>query len=188
MLSPFLFLINVCACQSILSQYSSTFTSLQHLNIHNSSTRINLFRKDNSNGRAKRVLPTLDPLNTDRYIPPPTLEKSAFYSPLVSLLRAGPLPLITRVTVPMQYEQAVYKYMYETGEEDLVEAQANMDAFFSAPDVWTEQKLLEKQGKREIYRYGEAGINKERVVLSVIWGSFVILFISRFIWKVVLHF
>lgn len=132
-------------------------------------------------------IPKPDPDNVDRFIPPDSISASQFYPPTISLLRSGPLPFFTRLTQGGKYEQAVYKYMYETRESDLEEAQANMDAFFSTPDVWLEQKMLESQGKRAVYKYAKP-LESERVVLSLTWGAFVVFIIGRVIWKGILHF
>ena len=79
------------------------------------------------------------------------------------------------------------KYQYESGEQDLEEAQANMDAFFSSPDIWAEQKLREQRGEREVFKYAKP-LDKERVVLTVIWGSMVVFAVGKIIWKGILHF
>lgn len=132
--------------------------------------------------RARTALPKLDPA-TSQYAPPPELEPSKFYSPTSTLLRAGPVPFVTRLVSPEKYEQAVYKYMNEAREASLQTAQGNMDAFFAAPDVWAEQKLMEQKGQREVYDYGK-GPESGRVVLSTVWGGSVILLILRVLWQV----
>jgi len=62
-----------------------------------------------------------------------------------------------------------------------------MDAFFSAPDVWAEQKLKEQRGEREVNVYNK-DLDSERVVLSVIWGSMVLFGVGKIVWKGILHF
>jgi len=62
-----------------------------------------------------------------------------------------------------------------------------MDAFFSSPDVWAEQKLREQMGERAVNKYSKP-LDPERVVLSVVWGSLVLLAVGKIIWKGVLHF
>ena len=132
-------------------------------------------------------MPKPDPDNVDRFIPPDSIAASQFYPPTISLLRNGPIPFLTRLTQGDKYEQAVYKYMFDSRESDLEEAQANMDAFFSTPDVWAEQKMLENQGKRAVFKYAKP-LDGERVVLSLTWGAFVIFIIGRVLWKGILHF
>ena len=61
-----------------------------------------------------------------------------------------------------------------------------MDAFFSAPDVWAEQKLKEQRGEREVYMYNKPLI-PERVLLSVVWGSIVLFGVGKIVWKGILH-
>jgi len=147
------------------------------------SDALNLFKKGNSR---PQNLPRPDPENPERYIS--TLATSSdFYPTYISLLRNGPLPFVTRLTSPDKYEQAVYKYQYESKESDLEEAQANMDAFFSSPDVWAEQKMREQKGERETYKYARP-LDQERVVLSLTWGSFVVFVAGKIIWKGILHF
>ena len=141
-----------------------------------------IFNKRATNSGSSN-LPKYD-AETDRYSSTVATSKD-FYPPYESLLRNGPLPLITRLTSPDKYEQAVFKYQYESKETDLVEAQANMDAFFSAPDVWAQQKMLEQRGEREVYKYGKP-LDPERVALSSIWGGFVLIIIGKLIYLNVL--
>ncbi len=151
-------------------------------------TTLNMFTTKRRNGGQASNLPKPDPSDPDKFLPPASGASSKdFYPAYVSLLRNGPLPLITRLTNPDKYEQAVYKYQYDTKEVDLEEAQANMDAFFSSPDVWAEQKLREQRGEREVYKYAKP-LDPERVALSTVWGGFVFFLIGKIIWKGVLHF
>ena len=132
---------------------------------------------------SSKTLPKYD-TTTDKYIPPAGVSPSQFYSPVFTLIRAGPVPFFTRLTSPLKYEQSIYKYQYEAKESSLITAQGNMDAFFAAPDVWAEQKLLEQQGRREVFDYGKetpAG----RVALSIVWGSFVSGLLGRVLWQLV---
>ena len=131
--------------------------------------------------KTSSYLPTFDPA-TDTYRPPPGVSSSQFYSPVSTLIRAGPVPFLTRLISPQTYEQAVFKYQFEAKEPSLTRAQGNMDAFFAAPDVWAEQKLLEQQGRRDVYDYGkEAPV--DRVALSLLWGSFVTGLLGRVLWQ-----
>ena len=155
-------------------------------------TELNLFGKQSKGGgTAASNLPKPDPSDPDRFIPP-TLTLSGkdadadFYPTYISVVRNGPLPFFTRLADPDKYSQAIYKYQYDTKETDLQEAQANMDAYFSSPDVWAEQKLRESRGEREVYKYNQP-LNVERVTLSVVWGSFVVGILGKVIWKGVLH-
>lgn len=131
-------------------------------------------------------LPKPDPDNPERFVATNVSSKD-FYPPYISLFRNGPVPFLTRLVFPDKYQQAVFKYQFEAGEQDLEEAQANMDAFFSSPDIWAEQKLREQRGEREVFRYAKP-LNKERVFLSVIWGSIVIFSVGKIVWKGILHF
>lgn len=155
----------------------------------NRNTALNIFTsKNTNNGSQASKLPKPDPSNPERFLPPASgVSSKDFYPPYVSLLRNGPLPLITRITNPDKYEQAIFKYQWDTKELDLEEAQANMDAYFSSPDVWAEQKLREQRGEREVYKYAKP-LDPERVVLSVVWGSMVTFAIGKIVWKGVLHF
>jgi len=168
---------------------TSTTTSTSHRSTTSTSTSTSLFifQQKKGNAAAASKLPKPDPTNPDRYLSPPTSTTSDFYPPYLSLIRNGPLPLLTRITSPDKYAQAVYKYQFESKETDLGEAQANMDAFFSAPDVWAEQKLKEQRGEREVNVYNK-DLDSERVVLSVIWGSMVLFGVGKIVWKGILHF
>lgn len=119
---------------------------------------------------------------TDNYFPPAGVSPSQFYSPVFTLIRAGPVPFLTRLTSPQKYEQSIWKYQYEAKEPSLLTAQGNMDAFFAAPDVWAEQKLLEQQGRREVFDYGKEA-PAGRVALSIAWGSFVSGLLGRVLWQ-----
>mmetsp|Transcript_32067 Transcript_32067/g.47167 ORF Transcript_32067/g.47167 Transcript_32067/m.47167 type:complete len:185 (+) Transcript_32067:36-590(+) len=152
------------------------------------SFNINLSAKAKSNVGGKReLLPTPDPTNPERYLPPSSLSPSinkSFYSLPETLVRAGPVSLLTRVTSPDKYEQSILRYMYESQTTDVTTAQGNMDAFFRAPDVWAEQKMLEQRGDREVYDYGK-GPTFDRIVLATVWGSFVSGLIGRVLWQLV---
>lgn len=184
-------LVILCACnvqgftsfqRQHVKMYSSTTTTTKR------NTALNIFTRKTKNGSQASNLPKPDPSNPERFLPRSSgVTSKDFYPEYVSLLRNGPLPLITRLTNPDKYEQAIYKYQYDTKEIDLEEAQANMDAFFSSPDVWAEQKLREQMGERAVNKYSKP-LDPERVVLSVVWGSLVLLAVGKIIWKGVLHF
>lgn len=59
-----------------------------------------------------------------------------------------------------------------------------MDAFFASRESWVEQKLLERQGKREVYDYGQEP-TLDRVVLASIWGVMSSGIILRATWQLV---
>jgi len=135
-----------------------------------------------------KLRPILDPTNPTRFAPPEGLDKNSFkkeyYAPIETILRAGPVPGFIRTFQSDKYDQAILRYMYESRSTDLLDAQANMDAFFAAPDVWTEQKLLEKSGKREVYNYGVAGKpTAERIILSSGWAFIVLVTFGRVFWQ-----
>ena len=161
------------------------FTNLIQ-NTSRRNTSLKIFNTGGKSSRAASNLPKPDPESPGNFLPATTSSQN-FYPEYVSLLRNGPLPFVTRIVSPAKYEQAVYKYQYESKESDLEEAQANMDAFFSSPDVWAEQKLREQKGEAEVYKYAKP-LDPERVVLSLIWGTFVTAAIGKIIWKGVLHF
>lgn len=176
-------LIPSILCSTLLAP-SMAFTN--NLNPYSRApTSLAIFKRGNTKGAAAK-LPKPDPANPDRFLS--TISSAAdFYPEYISLLRNGPLPLITRIASPDKYEQAVYKYQFESKESDLEEAQANMDAFFSAPDVWADQKMREQRGERAVFKYAKP-LETEKVLLSVIWGSLVLFAIGKIIWKGVLHF
>jgi hypothetical protein len=170
---------------------TSTTRTTKHRSATSTSTSLSIFKQKRGNAASASKLPKPDPTNPERYLSPPTTTTSSssseLYPPYLSLLRNGPLPLLTRLTSPDKYQQAIYKYQFESKETDLQEAQANMDAFFSAPDVWAEQKMKEQRGEREVYMYNKPLI-PERVALSVVWGSIVLFGIGKIVWKGILHF
>mmetsp|Transcript_37286 Transcript_37286/g.44498 ORF Transcript_37286/g.44498 Transcript_37286/m.44498 type:complete len:185 (-) Transcript_37286:63-617(-) len=131
-----------------------------------STVALNIFKR-----KPVGNLPKPDPQDPERYIASSATEE--FYPPSLSLFRSGPLPFITRLTNSDKYEQAVYKYMYQSSEQDLEEAQANMDAYFSSPSDWAEQKMMEQRGERPIFKYSEAAVDGERTVLTGVWASFI---------------
>ena len=124
-------------------------------------TTLNAFKRKSGGN-----LPQLDPTDPRRYIPPQSFDDSSFYPSSKTLMRSGPLPFITRLTNPDKYEQAVYNYMYQSSEKDLEEAQANMDAYFSSPTDWAEQKMMEQRGERQNFRYSDADIAG---LLKIFW-------------------
>jgi len=79
----------------------------------------------------------------------------SLYSPLETLLRSGPVPFISRLNSPTSYVEKVSEYQRINKGVTTKTAQGNVDAFLASPDVWVEQKSLEKQGKREVYDYGK---------------------------------
>lgn len=67
-------------------------------------------------------LPTLD-AKSNQYVPPPDVGPSQFYSPVSSMIKAGPVPALTRIFQPKVYEQAVWRYMFEYKETNVKQAQ-----------------------------------------------------------------
>ncbi|GMH48126.1 hypothetical protein TL16_g07816 [Triparma laevis f. inornata] len=104
------------------------------------------------------------------------------YSPVSTLLRNGPVPFITRLTKPAEYESKIEQYMLESKEKDVAVAQGNTDAYYAAPEVWAEQKLLEQQGRREVFDYGK-GPEPERIILSSLWAAVVFGTLGRVIFQ-----
>jgi len=118
--------------------------------------------------------------STNLFVPEgPSEEPSAGYGLVGSLIRAGPLPFFRRVADPVQYEQAVLKYMATDGC-DRNEAQGNMDAFFENPNDWQYQKLQEKKGgaKKD---YANANTSPKEVALTGTWALIVVVFFTNFI-------
>jgi hypothetical protein len=187
------FLASICfALIASSSMLASAFvitstTSTNHRSATATSTSLSIFNQKKGKAASASKLPKPDPTNPDRYKSPPTTTSSELYPPYLSLIRNGPLPLLTRLTNPDKYQQAIYKYQFESKETDLQEAQSNIDAFFSAPDVWAEQKLKEQRGEREVYMYNKELI-PERVALSVVWASIVLFIVGKIVWKGILHF
>lgn len=142
----------------LLLPLSFGFTTHSCLHRRQSNVEVlHIFQKKEGNKSPSyylKNLPRPDPDNPDRFISN-NFSSNDFYPPYISLLRNGPLPFLTRLTAPDKYQQAVFKYLSESGEQDLEEAQANMDAFFSSPDIWAEQKLREQRGEREVYKYAK---------------------------------
>lgn len=97
-----------------------------------------------------------------------TEEEKSDYGPIGTLIRAGPLPFINRLTKPDDYDQAVLKYMALEGCSRK-EAQGNMDAYLENPNDWTYQKLQEKKGgfKKD---YANANTNPKQLILSGTWA------------------
>ena len=95
-----------------------------------------------SNGFANRAarkvitrdeLPTL---NSDIPLSPPKgVSTSQFYPPTYTLLRAGPVSFVRRITDPKKYNQVVFKYMQDFKENSLMTAQGNADAFLAQPGM-----------------------------------------------------
>lgn len=135
-----------------------------------------------------KSLPKPDNKNPSRFVPPDGMSSTAlkkeYYPQIETILRAGPVPALIRTFQSDKYEQAILRYMYESGTVDWTDAQANMDAYFAAPDLWTEQKVLEKLGKRELYNYGTSGKpTNERIILSSGWALIVVLTFGRVFWQ-----
>jgi hypothetical protein len=97
-----------------------------------------------------------------------TEEEKSDYGPIGTLIRAGPLPFISRLTKPEEYDQAVLKYMAAEGCSRK-EAQGNMDAYLENPNDWTYQKLEEKKGgfKKD---YANANTDPKQLILSGTWA------------------
>ena len=147
-------------------------------------------KASSSNSMRRMQLPKQDPSDPTRYLPPADVDFSAikrdYYPPIETVLRAGPVPLFIRTFQSDKYNQAILRYMFESKSSDWYDAQANMDAFFAAPDLWTEQKLLEQTGKRELYNYALSGKPTfERIVLSSIWATIVSGLFGRVAWQLI---
>mmetsp|Transcript_25736 Transcript_25736/g.29412 ORF Transcript_25736/g.29412 Transcript_25736/m.29412 type:complete len:183 (-) Transcript_25736:29-577(-) len=144
------------------------------------------FGLNNNNNKSKTKkktgsLPVLDKA-ANKYIPPSNLSSAQFYSPVSTIIKAGPVPVLTRFFQSETYEQAVWKYMVESKDTDVKSAQGNMDAFFASKESWVEQKMFEKQGKREVYDYGQEP-SLDRVILASIWGVLSTSLILRVLWQ-----
>ncbi len=71
------------------------------------------------------------------------------YGLLGTLIRQGPVPVVTRIAQPEKYDLSVQVYMAKEGcsKEG---AQGNMETFFANPNDWTYQKFAEKKGAPKI--------------------------------------
>jgi hypothetical protein len=70
-------------------------------------------------------LPVLEP-------PYPGISAQQFYPPTYTLLRAGPVSFLRRITSGKSYEQYVWKYMKDYRDDSLMSAQGNADAFLAS--------------------------------------------------------
>ena len=100
-------------CLSAILGLSSAFVAPSSRIISQSSSRA-----DTS------LAPQFDP-STEKWEPSSDADLEGSYSPVGTLIRAGPKPFLIRLVNPGEYEQAVYKYMANenVGRK---EAQGNM--------------------------------------------------------------
>jgi hypothetical protein len=75
-------------------------------------------------------LPSLEA--ADPVTPPKGVSAREFYLPTYTLLRAGPVSFVRRVTDGKNYEQKVFKYMKDFKENSLMTAQGNADAYLAS--------------------------------------------------------
>jgi hypothetical protein len=68
----------------------------------------------------------------DPVTPPKGVSAREFYLPTYTLLRAGPVSFVRRVTDGKNYEQKVFKYMKDFKENSLMTAQGNADAYLAS--------------------------------------------------------
>eukprot|EP00568_Trieres_chinensis_P013605 CAMPEP_0183292536 /NCGR_PEP_ID=MMETSP0160_2-20130417/1561_1 /TAXON_ID=2839 ORGANISM="Odontella Sinensis, Strain Grunow 1884" /NCGR_SAMPLE_ID=MMETSP0160_2 /ASSEMBLY_ACC=CAM_ASM_000250 /LENGTH=148 /DNA_ID=CAMNT_0025453501 /DNA_START=118 /DNA_END=564 /DNA_ORIENTATION=+ len=115
------------------------------------------------------MAPRFDPL-TQRWYPTEP-EDTEGYGPVGSLIRQGPKPFLERVLKPDDYEQAVFKYMANTGVNRR-EAQGNMDAYLRNPNDWAFQKNEEAKGRSKL-DYGEFNTSPKQVLLTATWATMV---------------
>lgn len=123
---------------------------------------------------------------------PPTFNKSLSvwepssqtepspYGPFGSFLRGGPSPYIIRVLNPIDYDQAVYKYMSSTKCSRL-EAQGNMDAYFNNAADWAYQKSEESRG-RPVVDYTQ--LKPQQALLVGSWAVFVTPVLGRCVYLI----
>lgn len=97
------------------------------------------------------------------------------YGPWGSFLRGGPTPFVVRTLQPSDYDQAVFKYMAQTGCSRS-EAQGNMDAYFNNAADWAYQKGEEARGRPKV-DYSE--LKPKQAVLVVTWAVLVTPFLGR---------
>ena len=57
------------------------------------------------------------------------LDSNSYYSPLISLIRQGPIPFFIRLTQPTAYEAAVESLMAERSW-DRTSAQSSIDSYY----------------------------------------------------------
>jgi len=92
-----------------------------------------------------------------------------------SFLRGGPSPFITRLFSPLDYDQAVFKYMAQTSCSR-AEAQGNMDAYFNNAADWAFQKKEEANGRPKV---DYTLLKPKQAALVVGWALFVTPFLGR---------
>ena len=91
------------------------------------------------------------------------------YDTLGTLIRFGPVPFFIRIAKPDTYNAAVLKYMNKE-KVPKIEAQANMEAYFSDPNGWASNKLKEKSGKIAPIDYVNMNTDKSQLVLTGVWA------------------
>lgn len=115
---------------------TKTSTTLVHA-LANRKVAPRVTTRDNtSQSRPQREdLPTLDispgsiPVLESPY---PGINAKQFYPATYTLLRAGPVSFLRRLTNGNSYEQYVWKYMKDYKDDSLMSAQGNADAFLAS--------------------------------------------------------
>eukprot|EP00614_Pseudopedinella_elastica_P005851 CAMPEP_0172593466 /NCGR_PEP_ID=MMETSP1068-20121228/12667_1 /TAXON_ID=35684 /ORGANISM="Pseudopedinella elastica, Strain CCMP716" /LENGTH=149 /DNA_ID=CAMNT_0013391001 /DNA_START=137 /DNA_END=583 /DNA_ORIENTATION=- len=90
------------------------------------------------------------------------------YPPFGTLVRGGPVPFLKRVTGPQKYSASVKKFMYEEKCE-LIEAQANIDAFLANPNDWAFAKMASERGKENTYDFVNVNCRPGDLLLTAVW-------------------
>jgi len=174
---------------SIVATFLSSFIWIPILTAFTYNSPISRSKKAitllNARGGRGNGLPKPDVEDPERFVPPQSFDVNSFYPSNKTLMRAGPIPFLTRLTNPDKYEQAVLKYMYQSKEYDFQEAQANMDAYFSSPTDWAEQKMMEQRGERPKFRYADAAVDESRAVLTFVWAGFVAYVVGKIVYTAI---
>ena len=139
------------------------------------SGRISLLPSSIPASSSKREMVRYDPF-TEKWLPTSPEDEDG-YSPFGTLLRTGPKPLIIRILNPDNYEQGVYKLMFNENMSRM-EAQGNFDAYLENPNDWAYQYFKEKGGgyKKD---YVNDGMDVNSLILKGTWSSLVLALTAR---------
>lgn len=114
--------------------------------------------------------------STDRWVPT-SPEDEEGYGVFGTLLRAGPKPFVIRIVNPDNYEQGVYKFMFNENMSRM-EAQGNFDAYLENPNDWAYQYFQEKKGgmKKD---YVNDGMDPKSLTLKGLWTGLLFGLLAR---------
>jgi hypothetical protein len=105
----------------------------------------------------------------------------AGYDIFGTFLRHGPMPALTRITQPEDYEQAILKFMVQD-QCDYISAQGNMDAYLRNPADWSYTRMEDtKRGVAQQRDY--VTIQTGEIVLVLVWSGIVFALVGRAIYS-----